>query len=108
MQVGGSSYETLALDTLQERTRMVMSYMLASLLPWIHNKPGFLLVMSSSNSDEGLTGNLTKYGCSSGDINPIGNINIQDLSAFVKWAAVHLGYSSLAGVEPTDQVYILS
>ncbi|KAL2902873.1 Glutamine-dependent NAD(+) synthetase [Bienertia sinuspersici] len=40
-----------------------------------------------------------KYDCSSGDLNPIGSINKTDLRAFLRWAAVHLGYPSLAAVE---------
>lgn len=33
---------------------------------------GFLLVLGSANVDESLRGYLTKYDCSSADINPIG------------------------------------
>jgi len=40
-----------------------------------------------------------KYDCSSADINPIGSISKTDLRAFLRWAAVHLGYPSLAEVE---------
>ncbi|KAI3767771.1 hypothetical protein L2E82_18171 [Cichorium intybus] len=39
---------------------MVLAFMLASLLPWVYNKPGFYLVLGSSNVDEGLHGYLTK------------------------------------------------
>jgi hypothetical protein len=39
---------------------MVLAFMLASLLPWVHSKPGFYLVLGSSNVDEGLRGYLTK------------------------------------------------
>lgn len=35
---------------------------------------GFLLVLGSANVDEGLRGYLTKYDCSSADINPIGDV----------------------------------
>ncbi|KAL8480178.1 hypothetical protein ACS0TY_026918 [Phlomoides rotata] len=42
---------------------------------------------------------LSKYGCSSGDINPIGSINQLDLRAFLKWASNNLGYSSLAQLQ---------
>ncbi|KAK2439238.1 glutamine-dependent NAD synthetase [Trifolium repens] len=96
---GGSNVENLSLQNIQARTRMVLAFMLASLLPWVHNKPGFYLVLGSTNADEGLRGNLTKYDCSSADINPIGTINKQDLRAFLRWAATYLGYSSLADVE---------
>lgn len=39
---------------------MVLAFMLASLMPWVHNKSGFYLVLGSSNVDEGLRGYLTK------------------------------------------------
>ncbi|KAL0326691.1 UNVERIFIED_CONTAM: Glutamine-dependent NAD(+) synthetase [Sesamum angustifolium] len=96
---GGTNVENTALQNIQARTRMVIAFMLASLLPWVHNKPGFYLVLSSTTADEGLCGNLTKYGCSSGDLNPVGSINKQDLRAFLRWAAENLGYSSLAEIE---------
>ncbi|KAJ8527043.1 hypothetical protein K7X08_029520 [Anisodus acutangulus] len=96
---GGSNIENLGLQNIQARVRMVLAFMLASLLPWVHNKHGFYLVLGSSNVDEGLRGYLTKYDCSSADINPIGSISKMDLRTFFKWAAVHLGYSSLAEIE---------
>lgn len=96
---GGSNAENLGLQNIQARVRMVLAFMLASLMPWVHNKSGFFLVLGSSNVDEGLRGYLTKYDCSSADINPIGSISKQDLRAFLRWAAGHLGYSSLAEVE---------
>jgi NH3-dependent NAD+ synthetase len=42
---------------------------------------------------------FAKYDCSSADINPIGSISKQDLRAFLRWAAIHPKYSSLAEVE---------
>ena len=62
-------------------------------------RPCVLLVRGSANVDETLRGYLTKYDCSAADINPIGGISKTDLRAFLRWAAVHLGYSSLAAVE---------
>ncbi|KAL2902874.1 Glutamine-dependent NAD(+) synthetase, partial [Bienertia sinuspersici] len=93
---GGSNAENLGLHNIQARTRMVFAFMLASLMPWVHNKSGFYLVLATSN-----------YDCSSGDLNPIGSINKTDLRAFLRWAAVHLGYPSLAAVEaapPTGEL----
>lgn len=57
---GGSNTENLALQNIQARVRMVLAFMLASLMPWVHNKSGFYLVLGSSNVDEGLRGYLTK------------------------------------------------
>ncbi|CAN6718490.1 unnamed protein product [Malus baccata var. baccata] len=96
---GGSNVENLGLQNIQARIRMVLAFMFASLLPWVHNKPGFYLVLGSSNVDEALRGYLTKYDCSAADINPIGSISKQDLRAFLRWAATHLSYASLADIE---------
>ncbi|KAI3925786.1 hypothetical protein MKX01_003345 [Papaver californicum] len=107
---GRSNVENLRLQNIQARIRMVLAYMLASLLPWAHNKPGFHLVLGSSNVDEGLRATdstsffiVLQYNCSSADINPIGSISKQDLRAFLKWAAVNLGYSSLAAPPTKDE-----
>eukprot|EP01018_Ginkgo_biloba_P034782 Gb_09665 [translate_table: standard] len=78
---------------------MVIAFLLASLMPWVQTKSGFFLVLGSSNVDEGLRGYLTKYDCSSADINPIGSVSKQDLRSFLRWAAVNLGYSTLAEIE---------
>ncbi|KAL0542350.1 hypothetical protein IC582_022455 [Cucumis melo] len=96
---GGSNIENLGLQNIQARIRMVLAFMFASLLPWVHSKPGFYLVLGSSNVDEGLRGYLTKYDCSSADINPIGSISKMDLRAFLRWASTHLSYLSLADIE---------
>jgi NAD+ synthase (glutamine-hydrolysing) len=58
---------------------MVMTYLLAQLTPWNRNQKGFLIVLGSSNLDESLRGFLTKYDCSSADINPIGSLSKNDL-----------------------------
>ncbi|CAI5936085.1 unnamed protein product [Closterium sp. NIES-65] len=42
---------------------------------------------------------FSPYDCSSADINPIGGISKTDLRRFLRWAAVHLGFASLADVE---------
>lgn len=62
---------------------MVVSYLMAQLIPWTKSEQGFLLVLSSSNIAEGLRGYLTKYDCSAADINPIGGINKTDLKSFL-------------------------
>lgn len=69
---GGSKAEDLALQNIQARIRMVVAYLCAGLFPWIRNRKGFLLVLGSANVDEALRGYMTKYDCSSADINPIG------------------------------------
>lgn len=50
---GGSETENLALQNIQARIRMVMSYMYAQLLPWTRGRSsGSLLVLGSANVDE--------------------------------------------------------
>ena len=95
---GGSLYENLSLQNIQARTRMVLAYLLAQLLPWVRGYKGGLLVLGSANVDESLRGYVTKYDCSSADINPIGGISKRDLQKFLRWAANHLGYPALIDV----------
>ena len=57
---GGSTAENLALQNIQARVRMVVAFMLASLMPWVRSKQGFFLVLGSANVDEALRGYLTK------------------------------------------------
>lgn len=67
----------------QARLRMVIAYLFAQLILWVRGRPGGLLVLGSSNVDEALRGYLTKYDCSSADINPIGGISKSDLKKFL-------------------------
>jgi len=69
---GGSLAENLALQNIQARLRMVIAFLLAQLTPWTRGRAGYLLVLGSANVDETLRGYLTKYDCSSVDVNPIG------------------------------------
>ena len=111
---GGSTTENQALQNIQARLRMVISYLFAQTLPWVRSRRGTLLVLGTGNVDEALRGYLTKYDCSSADINPIGSISKTDLRSFLHWAKVHLGYPSLdkileapptAELEPITETY---
>lgn len=82
---GGSKAVDLCLQNIQARNRMAITYMLAQLELASRNMPGFLLVVSSSNLDEALRGYMTKYDCSSGDINPIGSLSKSALKRYLKW-----------------------
>jgi len=98
---GGSITENLALQNIQARSRMVMSYFLAQLMPWATDgdstvAAGSLLVLGSANVDEALRGYYTKYDCSAADLNPIGGINKRDLKAFLSWAATNTADADLA------------
>ena len=125
---GGSRAESLALQNVQARSRMVLAFLMAQLGPWVEERKGreveeegegraraaaaanglptrkphqrgFRLVLGAANVDEALRGYLTKYDCSAADLNPIGGVSKTDLRAFLKWAAQGLGLPSLAEIE---------
>lgn len=83
---GGCARQNLALQNIQARLRMVLSYLFAQLMLWVRNRPGGLLVLGSANVDESLRGYMTKYDCSSADVNPIGGISKTDLRKFLRFA----------------------
>nr|CAH0100316.1 unnamed protein product [Daphnia galeata] len=95
---GGSLRENLALQNVQARMRMVLSYLLAQLMLWARGRSGGLLVLGSANVDESLRGYLTKYDCSSADINPIGGISKADLKRFLTYARNEYGLASLDSI----------
>merc|ERR1712196_111227 len=98
---GGTATENLALQNIQARSRMVMAYFLAQLMPWATDgdtsvAAGSLLVLGSANVDEALRGYYTKYDCSAADLNPIGGINKRDLKQFLMWASSNADDADLA------------
>jgi NAD+ synthase (glutamine-hydrolysing) len=72
---GGSKRIDGALQNIQGRARMLISYLFAQTELEVKEKDGFLLVLGCSNLDEELTGYYTKYDTSSADINPIGSFS---------------------------------
>ncbi|KAJ1922465.1 glutamine-dependent NAD(+) synthetase [Coemansia sp. S100] len=96
---GGTSAENLALQNIQARLRMVLSYLFAALVPWaMRGSSGkSLLVLGSANVDEALRGYFTKYDCSSADLNPIGSISKADLRGFIEYARDHMQLEVLGG-----------
>lgn len=114
---GGQPSENLALQNFQSRSRMVLAYGLAQLIPSSRGSAGNLLVLGSANVDECLRGYLTKYDCSSADINPIGGISKTDLKSFIAWAETHFALPILhdfitavptAELEPITDSYVQS
>jgi NAD+ synthase (glutamine-hydrolysing) len=83
---GGCPRQNLALQNIQARLRMVLAYLFAQLMLWVRNRPGGLLVLGSANVDEALRGYMTKYDCSSADVNPIGGISKTDLRKFLHYS----------------------
>jgi NAD+ synthase (glutamine-hydrolysing) len=103
----GTCSEDIALQNIQARIRMCLSYMLAGLVNWGRDRKGFLLVLASGNLDEGMMGYFSKYDCSSADVNPIGSVSKIRLRKFLEFAYHNLGYKSLEGVlklEPSAEL----
>ncbi|OCK86406.1 putative glutamine dependent NAD+ synthetase [Lepidopterella palustris CBS 459.81] len=116
---GGTIAENLMLQNIQARSRMVTAYEFAQILPTTRNRPGggSLLVLGSANVGESLRGYLTKYDCSSADINPIGSIDKSDLKRFIAWAEKEFDLPCLrefltavptAELEPITETYVQS
>lgn len=116
---GGTTEENIALQNLQARLRMVLSYFFAQIIPYHRQRKGggSLLVLGSGNVDECLRGYLTKYDCSSADLNPIGSISKIDLKAFIKWAneafdlpilSAFLDATPTAELEPITESHVQS
>ncbi|XP_019406983.1 PREDICTED: glutamine-dependent NAD(+) synthetase isoform X4 [Crocodylus porosus] len=95
---GGSSRENLALQNVQARLRMVLAYLFAQLSLWARGMPGGLLVLGSANVDESLRGYLTKYDCSSADLNPIGGISKTDLKSFIQYCIENFQLTALRSI----------
>lgn len=68
-------------QNLQARLRMTMTYYLSE---------GSRIVLATGNVDEAIMGYLTKYDCSSADINPIGGLCKDDLKSFLKYCCSSL------------------
>jgi NAD+ synthase (glutamine-hydrolysing) len=108
---GGSENESLALQNIQARLRMVISYFFAQLTLWAVGRPGSLLVLGSANVDESLRGYFTKYDCSSADLNPIGSISKTDLRSFILYCSDSFKLTSLKSIydaPPTAELEPLS
>lgn len=86
---------------------MVLSYLLAQIELTAQKRSGFLLVLSSSNLDESLRGYMTKYDCSSGDLNPIGSLTKSMLKDYLKWNAEENNINiirEILGASPTAEL----
>ncbi|TGJ85980.1 hypothetical protein E0Z10_g2773 [Xylaria hypoxylon] len=116
---GGSEAENLMLQNIQARTRMVTAYEFAQILPTTRELAGggSLLVLGSANVGEALRGYMTKYDCSSADINPIGSIDKAGLRGFISWAQIEFELPCLEGfltatptaeLEPVTEEYTQS
>ncbi|TKR89093.1 hypothetical protein L596_013246 [Steinernema carpocapsae] len=93
--------EGLACQNIQARSRMVAAYLFAQNVLLSAGRKGTLLVLGTTNLDESLIGYLTKYDCSSADINPIGSLNKVDLKRFLHHVIVNYPFPYLKQVYDT-------
>ncbi|VDO94711.1 unnamed protein product [Soboliphyme baturini] len=108
---GGESRENLALQNVQARLRMVITYLFAQLTLWAQSRSGSLLVLGSANCDESLLGYMTKYDCSSADVNPIGYFSKKQLTSYLQFCEIKYEYESLKRIietPPTAELEPLS
>lgn len=106
---GGTRQESIALQNLQARLRMVLTYFCAQLIPVVEGKERPLLVLGTANLDEGLRGYFTKYDNSSGDLNPIGSVCKEDLRSFLrhmhdKYPHLQAILADILGATPTAEL----
>lgn len=81
---------TILDQNLQARLRMTATYYLSG---------GDRIVLATGNVDEGIVGYLTKYDCSSADINPIGGLCKNDLRSYLNYCCctIYEGKTELVG-----------
>lgn len=95
---GGSWGEDIALQNIYARVRMVLSYLLAQLIPIRTTNNGYYLVLAAGNLDETLTGYYTKYDCSSGDLNLIGSLSKIDIKETLLHLHSQLGWEVIKDI----------
>lgn len=71
---GGSIREDLALQSVQARSRLVVSYLAAQVIPVKFHLRSFLIVMATGNCSEVVRGYYSRYDNSSGDVNVMGSL----------------------------------
>ena len=100
-QGGTSVSDDIALQNLQARSRMVTSYLLSQL------SERHLLVLGTANADESLAGYMTKYDCSSADINPIGSLSKSTIRMILNSFAEETGsavFAEIARATPSAEL----
>uniref|UniRef100_A0A1I7YUW2 Glutamine-dependent NAD(+) synthetase n=1 Tax=Steinernema glaseri TaxID=37863 RepID=A0A1I7YUW2_9BILA len=90
--------QTTALENVQARIRMVTAYLFAQVGLIYAGRRGGLLVLGTANVDESLVGYVTKYDCSSADLNPIGSVSKSDLREFLALVNERSDFSHLKGI----------
>lgn len=82
-------------QNLQARIRMAATYYLSG---------GNRIVLATGNVDEGIMGYLTKYDCSSADINPIGGMCKEDLKSYLRYCITDVYCNQQELVKVVDDI----
>ena len=105
---GGSLREDLALQGIQARSRLVISYISSQVIPVKYKLKSFLIVMGTGNCSEVVRGYYSRYDNSSGDVNVIGSLvkrHIKDILNY--FADTEDGFGLLkyiADIAPTAEL----
>ena len=103
--MGGSKSEDIALQNVQARSRLIIAYFVAQVLPTIAKRSGFFFVVATGNGDECIRGYFTKYDCSSGDLDPIGSWTKQLVNAFLDgWASKYPTLAEVRTATPSAEL----
>lgn len=84
---GSPTTENLALQSLQARIRLTLSYLAAQLLHKKYPLRSYLLTLATGNLSEVVRGYFTKYDNSSGDINLLGSLPKTQILALLRHLA---------------------
>jgi len=95
---GGTDEEDTNLQNIQARVRIVLSYLMAQLIPMTKKRDRFLLVLATGNLDENLMGYFTKYDCASGDLNLVGSLSKLDVEELLEYLYKEYGDPSIKQV----------
>lgn len=82
-------------QNIQARLRMVVTYYLSE---------GDRIVLATGNVDEGIMGYLTKYDCSSADINPIGGLCKDDLKSYLRYCCMNIFKTQTELIQTIDEI----
>ena len=87
---GKPTTESIVLQSLQARTRLVSTYLVAQLVPKKFALKSYLLTLATGNLSEVVTGYYSKYDNSCGDIALLGSLTKSDVWELLMYLSNHL------------------
>lgn len=90
LENGKPSPESIVLQSLQARTRLVSTYLVAQLIPKKFPLKSYLLTLATGNLSEVVTGYYSKYDNSCGDVALLGSLTKTDVWELLMYLSNHL------------------